>query len=183
MVATNDKTNGLTFFGTTLGGGTYNYGVMIKVGNCRSPHIVQFISRQILEADGKTYKSGTYTNSSGRSYPLSTTANPYWDTDSSAKPNAYYDEQHGTPNTIGPLNLTIFDAPNFTGPIYDPNAHESWFARFEDYVFCNARWSARCSGQSAGFGWSIMQGPWSMTLLYRSVRRRRAHSHTSINKS
>jgi len=208
MVVTNDKTYGLTFFGTTLTGGLYNYGalfrmtgvdlppmqnlanpviyslrsgykhagdafmipgqvqnttvdlyagvvaqsgstppadtatdngVMIKVGNCRSPHIVQFISRQILDADGKTYKSGTYTNSSGRSYPLSTAANPIWDTDSSAKPNAYYDEQHGAPNMIGPLNLTIFDAPNFNGPTYDPNAHESWFARFEDYVFCNCQ--------------------------------------------
>src|SRR4029077_1775039 len=74
-------------------------------------------------------------------------ANPFWDTDSSANPNAYYDEQHGAANTIGPLSLTIFDQPEFGGTTYLPGSHETWKATFKDYVICNCqvvsevRWS------------------------------------------
>jgi hypothetical protein len=206
MLAANDKTYGLTFYGTTWTGGTYNYGalfrlsgvhlpsmqnlpvpvfyalrsdskhvgkvfqipgepqpttidmysgatarmgsvvgpttdngMMIRIGNCRSPHVVQFIAREIIEADG-TYKAGTYNELSGRSYQFTLDdKNPLWDTDSSAHPNAYYDAQVGTPNTINPLNLIMFDQPNFSQGYYLPNVHETWRTRIKDYVICNCQ--------------------------------------------
>ncbi len=208
MVETDDKTYGPTFYGTTVSGGTLNYGtlfrmsgvhlppmrnlavpatyslrpdnkhvgavftipgqpqptsvdvyteavaqqggpassltdngVLIKVSNCRSPHIVQFIAREIIEAD-KTYKAGTYVRDNGRTYPFTiddTDANRSWYTDSSDLPNAYYDEQSGAPNTITPLNLTIFDQPNFSPAYYLPGMHQTWRTRMKDYVICNCQ--------------------------------------------
>jgi uncharacterized repeat protein (TIGR03803 family) len=206
MAAANDKTYGLTFYGTTLNGGTSNYGalfrlsgvhlppmqnlpapvfyalrsdskhvgavfqipgqpqtssidmysgatarmgaqvgpttdngMMIRVGNCRSPHIVQFIAREIIEADG-TYKAGTYTEMSGRSYQFTTNdTSLFWDTDSSALPNAYYDEQAGAPDTMTPISLVTFDQPSFSSVYYLPDVHETWRTRIKDYVICNCQ--------------------------------------------
>ena len=76
----------------------------------------------------------------GKSFVLAfVTGSSSWSTDSSATPNAYYDEQKGAPNWISPVNLSIFDDPSFNGPLYSSTAQESWFARFNDCIFCNCQ--------------------------------------------
>lgn len=114
-------------------------GFMIKTSGCRSPHIVQFIYREKIGADGVSL-AGSYSLSNGQSYQLTTNpANPVWHTDSSGVPNAYYDQQHGVPVIGTPVGLTFFDQPSFVAPVYLPGAHETWRATFKDYVICNCQ--------------------------------------------
>jgi len=130
--------------------GTDN-GLMIKTGNCRNPHILQFAYREKIGADSSHF-GGLYTLTNGKSYSLTTNlADPNWHTDTSGSPtaydhehgirgpDAYYDRQYGVPVVTGPLSLTFFDQPNFGGTTYLPGAHETWRATFKDYVICNCQ--------------------------------------------
>ncbi len=114
-------------------------GFMIKTGNCRNPHVLQFIYREKIGADGQ-HLGGSYAPTRRPSYQLTTDpAHPNWNTDSGGKPNAYYDQQNWAPVWVGPMNLTVLDQPNFDGVTYMPGSHETWRATLKDYVICNCQ--------------------------------------------
>jgi uncharacterized repeat protein (TIGR03803 family) len=123
-------------------------GIKIRVANCRNPHILQFIYREKLAADG-TPSGAMFSTSGGESYQFTTDPkNPVWHTDAGAgRPNPYYDQAGGrapkfagTARIVNPFGLTTFDQPNFNDPLLFPaGARETWRATFKNYVICNCR--------------------------------------------
>ena len=119
---------------------TSNDGLLIKINNCRSPHIVQFEYRERIAADG-THIGGIYKETNGQSFPLTVdpTHQINWHTDTSGAPNAYYDQQDAVPVVSTPLSLNFFDQPNFGGDTYQQGAHETWRVSMVDEVIFNCQ--------------------------------------------
>lgn len=123
-------------------------GIKIRLSNCRNPHILQFVYREKLAADG-TPSGAMYSTSGGESYQLTTDPkNPVWHTDAgSGRPNPYYDQGggkdpdfRGTARIVNPFGLTMFDQPSFNDQLLFPaGARETWRATFKSYVICNCR--------------------------------------------
>lgn len=128
--------------------GVTDDGIKIRVSNCRNPHILQFVYREKLAADG-TPSGGMYSTTNGEPYWFTTNpGNPNWHTDGEAgRPNPYYDQGGGSaPKFLGnvrivnPFGLTVFDQPTFADPLlFPPGAHETWRATFKSYVICNCK--------------------------------------------
>ncbi|HUQ51561.1 MAG TPA: choice-of-anchor tandem repeat GloVer-containing protein, partial [Gammaproteobacteria bacterium] len=123
-------------------------GIKIRVSNCRNPHVLQFVYREKLAADG-TPSGAMYSTSSGESYAFTADPNkPNWHTDAGAgRPNPYYDQAggsapsySGSARIVGPFGLTMFDQPTFgEGLLFAPGARETWRATFKSYVICNCQ--------------------------------------------
>lgn len=109
----------------------FNDGISIKVKCRKKPHLLQFIYREIIGADGKhVIKSFTTT---GGSYNTTTdTSHPNWNTDSASKPNPYY-EGVGAHRTDDD-GLTTFDQPSL-----NPKPGETWRATFKAYSVCDGK--------------------------------------------
>ena len=98
----------------------------------KNPHVVQFIYREDLDANGKPIR-GSVDNGVGGSYDLTTDpAHPVWNTDSATKPNAYY-EGKGI-HRSDPDSLTTLDEPTVK-----PDPNETMRATFKSYVICDGK--------------------------------------------
>ncbi len=93
---------------------TYTDGITIKIKCKKAPHLVQFIYREFIGADGKSLPSSPITTSGGSYQTTSDPANPNWNTDSASKPNPYY--EGGGINRQDPDSLTTFDQPSLRPP-------------------------------------------------------------------
>jgi hypothetical protein len=103
--------------------------IMIKVKCDRNPHILQFIYREIIGADGT--RIGRVIPTTGGTYSTTTDPNnPVWNTDSATKPNPYY-EGAGR-HRDDPGVLTVSDQPSF-----NPGPGETWRVTFKSYVICD----------------------------------------------
>lgn len=118
-------------------------GITIRVG-CTSPHVVQFIYRDILTSDNRPLDGEVR-----KDYPLR-----QWRTDATGKPNPYYDQGPGNARVLSPasgtMQLTTFDMPTFgektadgTPTIYgqpgaqDRGKSQRWSAIVKAYAMCN----------------------------------------------
>jgi hypothetical protein len=123
-------------------------GIKIRVSNCRNPHILQFVYREKLAADGTPW-GVMYSTSSGESYPFTTNPKkPNWHTDAGAgRPNPYYDqaggiapEFKGAARIVNAFGLTMFDQPTFGESwLFAAGSPETWRATFKSYVICNCK--------------------------------------------
>ncbi|MFH1109174.1 MAG: PAAR domain-containing protein [Planctomycetota bacterium] len=110
---------------------TYTDAISIQVKCDKDPHVVQFISREIIGADGKPIKRKMKTT--GGEYETTIDPkNPVWNTDSAGKPNPYY-ESAGASRT-DPGSLTIYDQPGLL-----PAAGETWRATFRAFLICDGK--------------------------------------------
>jgi hypothetical protein len=107
-----------------------------------NPHFVQFIRREIEDAQGN-FKTGVIS----KGYPLSSPQNPVWHTDALGAPNPLYDQGPGVSIQRGSYNhvatLTIFDQPSFSAAeeVYADEqwagSTERWRAIVQVYAVCN----------------------------------------------
>ncbi len=110
---------------------TFSDGITIKIKCKKKPHLLQFIYREIIKADG-TYASGPITTTGGTYNMTTDPAHPNWNTDSASKPNPYY-EGAGAHRTDDDA-LTTFDQPKVA-----PGPGETWRATFKAYAVCNGK--------------------------------------------
>lgn len=106
-------------------------GIAIKIKCAKNPHLVQFINREIIGADGQPIDYQMQTT--GGSYHTTTDPkNPIWNTDSAVKTNAYYEA--GGASRQDDDSLTTFDQPSLR-----PGAGQTWRANFKAYAICNGK--------------------------------------------
>jgi hypothetical protein len=109
----------------------YNDGISIHIKCDKNPHLIQFIYRELIGADGKPI-AGTVTTTGG-TYDLTTDpSKPNWNTDSSAKPNPYYDA--GFVHRKDDDGLTTFDEPAIA-----PGPGQTRRATFKAYAVCDGK--------------------------------------------
>ncbi len=115
-------------------------GITIGVG-CTDPHIVQFVSRERIRnmKDNTLYWVPGTIGTNFQKYRLSTSGNRCWATDSQGHPNPYF-ETSCSARTQKDL-LTIFDAPGFANPPFDPQNQageepETWRFTAKSFVVC-----------------------------------------------
>jgi len=106
-------------------------GITIKIKCKKKPHLLQFIYREIIKADG-SHASRSITTSGGTYNTTSDSAHPNWNTDSGSSPNPYY-EGRGVHRTDDD-GLTTFDQPGL-----QPGPGETWRATFKSYAICNGK--------------------------------------------
>jgi hypothetical protein len=109
----------------------YTDGIAITVKCKKNPHLLQFIYREIIGADGKAV-SRPITTTGGTYNTTTDPANPNWNTDSSGKPNAYYEA--GFLHRSDSDSLTTFDQPGLM-----PGAGETWRTTFKAYSVCDGK--------------------------------------------
>ena len=108
---------------------SYNDAISIRLNCSENPHVVQFIYREILGANGQPKRRRVKT--AAGAYDTTTNPDhPVWNTDSAAKPEPYY-EASGASHA-GPGWLAVYDQPSVT-----PGAGETWRATFKTYLICN----------------------------------------------
>jgi hypothetical protein len=106
-------------------------GITIKIKCKKNPHLLQFIYREIIKADGSHV--GRPITTTGGTYNTTTDpANPNWNTDSSAKPSPYY--EGGFVYRTDDDGLTTFDQPGLS-----PGPGETWRATFKSYAICDGK--------------------------------------------
>lgn len=106
-------------------------GITIKIKCKKKPHLLQFIYREIIKADG-SHVGRSITTSGGTYNTTTDTAHPNWNTDSASKPNPYY-EGGGVYRTDDD-GLTTFDQPGLS-----PGPGETWRATFKAYAICDGK--------------------------------------------
>ena len=155
IVTTDIDANQLKDDGTSTNYEQGKRGIKIDAGNCRNPHIVQFISRDKFDVLRNEWVAGTYymqdtPYQKNASYPFSfgdQEGDRRWHVDAlQGPPNPYYDENYGAFHTVTPTQISILDAPNFgdsgrpgVAPNYVGGAPERWRAVFRDFVICNCK--------------------------------------------
>jgi hypothetical protein len=112
----------------------YKDGISIHNKCKKNPHLVQFVYREIIGADGK-HVARKFRSTTGY-YDLTTDpANPVWNTDSSASPSPYYE----LPIAESPVNLSPDGLMTFDQPGLSPAAGETWKATFKAYTICDGK--------------------------------------------
>jgi hypothetical protein len=106
----------------------YNDGISIKIKCKKNPHLVQFIYREIIGADGKPIGQ-PITTTGGRYQTTTDPAHPIWNTDT-ADGSPYY-EAGGVHRTDAD-SLTTFDQPSLR-----PGLGQTWRATFKAYAICD----------------------------------------------
>jgi hypothetical protein len=109
----------------------YTDGISIKIKCKKNPHLIQFIYREIIKADG-THDSQSITTSGGTYNTTTDPAKPNWNTDSAAKPSPYYED--GGVHRTDDGGLTTFDQPGLM-----PGRGETWRATFKAYAICDGK--------------------------------------------
>lgn len=112
--------------------------IAIKVKCKKDPHVLQFINREVLGADGKAKKLKMVTT--GGEYETTTDSkNPVWNTDSSAKPNPYY--EGGFAARSDSSGLTVYDQPTVEAPVGPLKlaTGETSRANFKSYAICDGK--------------------------------------------
>jgi len=104
-------------------------GITIKVKCKKKPHLLQFIYREIIKADG-SHVGRSITTTGGTYNTTTDPAHPNWNTDSASKPNPYY--EGGFVHRTDEDALTTFDQPGLS-----PGPGETWRATFKSYAVCN----------------------------------------------
>lgn len=106
-------------------------GISIRIKCNKNPHLLQFIYREIIGADGKAIARSITTT--GGTYDTTTDpAHPNWNTDSAAKPSGYYEA--GGVNRRDSDSLTTFDQPGVT-----PGTGQTWRTTFKAYAVCEGK--------------------------------------------
>jgi hypothetical protein len=106
-------------------------GITIKIKCTKKPHLIQFIYREIIKADG-SHVSRSITTTGGTYNTTTDSAHPNWNTDSKSKPNPYY--EGGFLHRTDDDGLTTFDEPGLS-----PHPGETWRATFKSYAICNGK--------------------------------------------
>ena len=109
----------------------YSDGITIKIKCNKNPHLLQFIYREIIKADG-THVSQPMSTTGGSYNTTTDPAHPIWNTDSSKKPNPYYET--GFVHRTDDDSLTTFDQPSLR-----PGPGETWRATFKSYAVCDGK--------------------------------------------
>ncbi len=109
----------------------YTDGISIKIKCTKNPHLLQFIYREIIKADG-SHVARSITTSGGTYNTTTDPAHPNWNTDSGSSPNPYY-EGVGVHRTDSD-GLTTFDQPGLS-----PGPGETWRATFKAYAICDGK--------------------------------------------
>ena len=106
-------------------------GISIRIKCKKNPHLLQFIYREIIGADGKPVARAITTT--GGTYNTTTDpANPNWNTDSAGKPSAYYEA--GGVHRQDSDSLTTFDQPSLT-----PGPGQTWRTTFKAFAVCDGK--------------------------------------------
>ncbi|MEM9436929.1 MAG: hypothetical protein AAGA15_07800 [Pseudomonadota bacterium] len=113
--------------------------IQITVKCSSTPHVLQFINREIIDSSGN-HVSRTM-NTTGGTYQTTTDpSNPVWNTDSAGHPSPYYET--GFLGCSCPGELFVWDEPGLL-----PQSGETWKANFRAFIICNGnvvnevRWS------------------------------------------
>ena len=106
-------------------------GITIKIKCRQNPHLLQFIYREIIAADG-SHVDRPITTSGGTYNTTTDPAHPNWNTDSASSPNPYY--EGGFVHRTDDDALTTFDQPGLS-----PGPGETWRTTFKAYAICNGR--------------------------------------------
>jgi hypothetical protein len=107
---------------------SYTDGIAIKIKCKKNPHLVQFISREIIGADGKPI-SQTMRTTGGQYQTTTDPANPVWNTDTNTS-SPYYES--GGAHRTDADSLTTFDQPTVS-----PGPGQTWRATFKAYAICD----------------------------------------------
>ena len=124
--------------GVSYANSAYKDGIAIMVKCGQDPHVVQFINREVLDAQGKP-KSLPMRTTGGQYQTTTDPQNPVWNTDSAAKPDPYYEAAGASDKQTG--SLTTFDQPTLeapAGPLHLAPG-ESSQANFQSYAICNGQ--------------------------------------------
>jgi hypothetical protein len=111
----------------------YDVGMEVTSLCPRDPHVVQFVYRTEIDANGK-YTSGTFNTSWGTFEYTTDPANPKWHTDGIGYPNPYMDQAPGAPHDRKTAYVNVYDAP---APPVTPNV--SWQVTAKDFCICNCK--------------------------------------------
>ena len=119
----------------------FNDMISIKVKCAKNPHVVQFLHRELIGADGRHKSLSTQTSSRAAPQKFTTDpAHPEWITDSDASPDPSYEA--GGASRDDPGSLTTFDEPTVettpVGPL-DLADGETSKATFKAYTFCDGK--------------------------------------------
>ncbi len=106
-------------------------GISIKIKCTKNPHLLQFIYREEINADG-SHVDRTATTTGGSYKTTTDPAHPNWNTDSASKPNPYY-EGAGVHRTDDD-GLTTFDQP-----LLSPGPGQTWRKTFKAYAICDGK--------------------------------------------
>lgn len=109
----------------------YKDALSIELKCDKDPHVLQFVSREIIGADGKPIKR-KLKSAAGEYETTMDPKNPIWNTDSAAKPNPYYEAGGASSSSKG--SLTIYDQPSLA-----PGKGETWRATFKSYLICDGK--------------------------------------------
>jgi len=109
----------------------YSDAIAITVKCLKTPHVVQFIYREIIGADGKPVEREMRTTG-GRYKTTTDPKTPVWNTDSAGKPDPNYDSSGASRSDPG--TLTIYDQPFLA-----PEAGETWRATFKAFTICDGK--------------------------------------------
>ena len=109
----------------------YTDGITIRVKCKKKPHLLQFIYREVIGADGKAIAE-TVTTTGGRYDTTTDPANPNWNTDSAGKPVAYYEAAGAARKDAD--SLTTFDQPSVK-----PRPGQTRRTTFKAYTVCDGQ--------------------------------------------
>lgn len=105
--------------------------IQMQVKCSKDPHVLQFINREIIDAEGN--RVSRTMNTSGGTYQTTTDpANPVWNTDSGGRPSPYYEAAGASCNCPG--QLTTWDQPSLV-----PSDGETWNANFSAFIICDGK--------------------------------------------
>jgi hypothetical protein len=110
---------------------SYSDAIEITVHCSNSPHVLQFINREIIESNGKA-RAQTMRTTGGTYQTTTDPSKPNWNTDSAAKPVPYYEA--GGLNCSCPDRLIVWDQPSLL-----PVNGETWNANFKAFIYCNGK--------------------------------------------
>lgn len=113
----------------------YTDGIAIRIKCKKNPHLVQFIYRELINADG-SHVAKTITTTGGTYQTTTDPAKPNWNTDSAAKPNPYYEGAGAYRTDDGAL--TTFDQPGFGGQLAPPPGGTTR-ATFKAFAICDGK--------------------------------------------
>lgn len=103
-------------------------GITIKIKCKKNPHLVQFIYREIIGADGKPI-SQTMRTTGGQYQTTTDPAHPVWNTDTGTS-SPYYETAGAHRRDAD--SMTTFDQPGLR-----PGPGQTWRATFKAYAICD----------------------------------------------
>jgi hypothetical protein len=132
------------------------------------PHVLQFVFREIIDPDGVPCHRVIHATT-GQYETTTDPDDPAWNTDSTARPNPYYEAAGAA--RVEPGRLTVYDQPALR-----PEPGETWRATFRTFavvagkVVRDITWVRRQThGETASYSVAVADAtelpPWAAELL------------------